>query len=102
MWPSLSLRIFDMRKIEDLCGWAPFPGVATGRGSKAVNLVEVLIDEVVVVADTYIDFLGIWERTVNFRFDIPDKETAEKVAAILRENRGKPLLSIASHPIPED
>jgi hypothetical protein len=64
---------------------------------------QVVINEVRRVSDRYVDFSGTWNAgSVTFHFSMLDKNTAEKVATILKNNKGKGLLSIGFHEIPKD
>ena len=92
-----------MRRVMDLPGWIPAPAGATTRGGTFPTAEQVVIDEVQRVSDTHVDFSGISNSgSVTFHFPMPDKNTAEKVATILKNNNGKGLLSIAFLQIPED
>jgi ACT domain-containing protein len=92
-----------MRRVMDLPGWTPSYGSSKGHGGVAPTIEQILIDGVSHVADNHVDFTGTsGAGPVAISFAMPDRDTAEKVAAILETNCGKPLLSIASIEIPEN
>jgi|HubBroStandDraft_6_1064221.scaffolds.fasta_scaffold633826_2 hypothetical protein len=92
-----------MRRVMDLPGWIPSYRTAKGHGGVAPTADQITIDSVLDVADNHIDFTGTsGAGSVMFTFPMPDLDTANKVAAILEDYYGKPVLSIAKVEIPAE
>jgi hypothetical protein len=87
-----------MQRVRDLPGWPPQWG--NGRD---VPVGDVSIDEVVGVTDTKVTFTGVADqKSVQLNFFAADVNTAEKVAKVLRDNRGKKLEQIAKAEVDPD
>lgn len=85
-----------MRRVMDLPGWFPSYQSAKGHGGVAPTAEQIFIDSVLRVGDDSLVFTGTsGAGSVVFTLPMPDLDTADKVAAILQEYYGKPLLSIA-------
>jgi hypothetical protein len=87
-----------VRRIKDLPGWPP----THFSGAGPTEAGEVTIKDVLRITKDQVEFSctvkGV-ERTCHF--SMPDLNTAEQVAEILKKHTGKNLLAIADEPIPE-
>lgn len=92
-------------KMMDLPEWPPshFSG-SRGRGDTLpTHADQVTIGEIVNVLENCVRFAcGYVNNTVACSFFVTDPDTAKKVASILREHKGKNLLSIRDVEIPSD
>lgn len=87
-----------MRRIKDLPGWPPpdFSGAGPAGAGEAT------IQDVLHVSKSQVQFsCTIKGAASTCSFAVPDLNTAEQVAAVLKKYRGKNLLAIADEPIPE-
>lgn len=90
-------------KVKDLPDWPPSNFSVTG-GPVPTHADQVTIGEVELVQDKSVTFNGTFDggKPCRCPFFVPDRKTAEKVAKILRNSKGKILLSIANEELPED
>lgn len=88
-------------RVMDLPGWAP--NVGSGRELFPASADQVSIGRVLEVKRDRVEFLCNYRaRSVYCSFQMPDVNTGQKIAEILRDNAGKTLLSIGSIEIPAD
>ncbi len=89
----------------DLPEWPPshFSGSRGRGGTLPTHADQVTIGDVLNVLDNCVRFnCGYGTDTVACSLFVPDADTARKVGAILREHKGKNLLSIREVEIPAD
>lgn len=101
----MSPQRIPLKKVRDLPGWPPSNfGSFLGRGHRnPTHAGEVTIKQVLAIMDDHVHFscdFGGEEWTCDFY--VPDRKTAEKVAAILTKHTGESLLSTVEEAIPED
>jgi hypothetical protein len=92
-------------RMMDLPEWPPSHfSKAVGRGGMLpTHADQVTIGDVLNVLENCVRFsCGYGNDTVACSFFVRDSDTARKVASILREHRGKKLLSIREVKIPSD
>ncbi len=89
-------------KLRDLLGWPPDAGGSISRGDRfAIRPGEVAIKDVQEVVKVRVTFTGMFDgRVVTYNYMAPDEKLAAKVAAILKANVGKDLLSVGDADIP--
>jgi hypothetical protein len=89
-------------KLRDLPGWPPDAGGAFSPGDRfAIRPGQVTIKDVQAVVKNRVTFSGTFDdRVVTYNYMAPDEKLAEKVAAILKANTGKDLLSVGDKDIP--
>lgn len=93
-----------MLRVMDLLGWPPIPGGARSEGERSpTSLDQVTIEAVTSVMLDHVNFTCMFhERPVSYSFPVPDKNTGEKVANILNDNRKGTLLSVATLEVPNN
>jgi hypothetical protein len=91
-------------KLRDLPDWPPAAGGSISPGDRfAVHADQVTIKNVQEVVKNRVTFSGIFgERVVIYNYMAPDEKLAAKVAAILKANAGKVLLSVGDANIADD
>lgn len=91
-------------KVKDLPGWPPSNFGSKGFGkSIPTHAQQVTIGEVLNILDDNVYFsCGYGHEVVSATFFVPDADTAQKVASILKEHKGENLLAIAQVEIPAD
>jgi hypothetical protein len=89
-------------KLRDLPGWPPDAGGAISRGDNfAIRPALVTIKDVQAVVKKLVTFTGMFDgRAVTYNYMAPDEKLAAKVAAILKANADKDLLSVGDADIP--
>jgi len=92
------------RRVMDLDGWPPVSGGAYRPGNSfAISTEQALIKDVQRVTDRNVHFTCLLEgRDQGYDLFVPNENTANKLAAILRDNVGETLFSIGMKFIPED
>ena len=93
-----------MRRVMDLPGWPPQSGGAFKRGDVTPESTDqVTIDHVLHATEKNVSFVCIFNgESVGYDLLVADMNTAEKVAKIIAENRGKRLFDIGFIKIPKD
>jgi hypothetical protein len=93
-----------LKRVMDLPNWGSGPAAAFKPGETlAVSLENVIIERVIPGQKSYLGIAGRFnQRTVFYNIGPLDEKTLEKVAKIVDENRGQPLLSIGTIQIPPD
>jgi len=91
------------KRVMDLPGWAPQPGGAKKAGDVfPTSTDDVFIESVITYVNEHLIFTCKFRgASVFYDFPMLDQETANKVAAILKDHIGKTLTSIAFAEIPE-
>ena len=84
--------------------WPPQPAGTFKPGeSFAVFPEEVIVGDVVRVVDRRVDFTGKFgEKTVNYSWPTLEEKTAQRLAKILEEHKGKTLLTVGMALMPND
>jgi hypothetical protein len=95
-----------MKRVQDLPGWPPsnFAVFGPAHGHRNPTQAEqVTIKDLLRVTNDHVNFSCVFdggEWTCDFY--VPDKKTADQVAAILMKHTGENLLSIREEILPED
>ena len=91
-------------RVKDLPGWMPKPvRTMNPRLFGAIDPGQGKIQSVLRLKDDQIVFTCVFSgRPLYFSFPVPDRKTGEKIAEILRMNRGKNLISISVIELPAD
>jgi len=84
--------------------WPPQPAMAFKPGdSFAIFPEEVVVGDVVRVVDRRVDFNGKFgKKTVTYSWQTLEEKTAERLAKILEEYKGKTLLTVGMALMPND
>jgi hypothetical protein len=94
-----------MQRVADLPHWPPdASGIIPSRTRvSGVSPEQVAIKDVERVVGNHIDFTGTFAETVvKYGFNTPDVKTANKLAALLRQNKEVCVFSIGVLEIPAD
>jgi hypothetical protein len=88
----------------DMPGWMPKPIRSLNpRHVAAIDPGQGKIQSVLRIKDDRIVFTCVFgSRPVYFELPVGDRKTGEKVAKILRMNRGRNLISISTMELPAD
>jgi len=90
-------------KIMDLPGWVPQKGGLRLVSAVSPSAEEVMIEDVLRVMDERVMFTCVFRGTsAGYNFRVSDRKVAEKVAAILRDNERRTLISIGTIELPPD
>jgi hypothetical protein len=88
-------------KIKDLPNWPPTFGTK-GIPKVPTHLNQVTIKSVGPIRDKEVDVIGTFAAgETHFTVRVPDKKTAEKVAAIFNAHIGRTVLDVQDADIPD-
>lgn len=94
-------------RVRELSDWPPstFGVVGSERGTTVpTHAQQITIGDIEIVQDKSVSFKGKFDgdRDCRATIHVPNREAAEKMAAILKNHKGENLLSIGEMEIPTE